>query len=266
MFTTGGIKLDNSSDISVLNTGGTDPSTYKDEDQTYQWASRVTGNTDDFNQTASRPATNALIEQQGANKGHNLRMEGILLVLGDFIQNKMLPIIKKELKRKKGEIIRITGDPKILMKLDEALIRNQVYKNIEAMSPSEKQAIAQSGVDIESFVQQGMDAMKSLGEDRYMEIVDELFDSEYDTKIVTSDESINRNALAQSLQGTIGLLAGSGMPIRETLREYYDTIGLDSDRLVGEMPEAPPQAPEGAPGTVPGGAPTSQGTLAQSVA
>lgn len=266
MFTTGGIKLDNSSDISVLNTGGTDPSTYKDEDQTYQWASRVTGNTDDFNQAASRPATNALIEQQGANKGHNLRMEGILLVLGDFIQNKMLPIIKKELKRKKGEIIRITGDPKILMKLDEALIRNQVYKNIEAMSPSEKQAIAQSGVDIESFVQQGMDAMKSLGEDRYMEIVDELFDSEYDTKIVTSDESINRNALAQSLQGTIGLLAGSGMPIRETLREYYDTIGLDSDRLVGEMPEAPPQAPEGAPGTVPGGAPTSQGTLAQSVA
>ena len=245
--------------------GGTDPATYRDEDQSYQWASRVTGNTDDFSQAASRPATNAIIEQQGANKGHNLRMENILLALSEFIQDKMLPVIKAELKAKKGELYRITGDPKILAKLDEALIRNQVYKNIEAMSPTEKQALAQSGIDIETFVEQGMESMKALGEDRHIELIDDLFDTEYDIQIVAGDESVNRATLSTNLQAVMGILAQSGMPIREILREYLDTLGLNTDRIMAEMPETPPQqqlAPGAAPGA-PGEMP--QGDVSQSM-
>ena len=265
LFTTGMIKLDANSDINPINMGGTDPATYRDEDQSYQWASRVTGNTDDFNQAASRPATNAIIEQQGANKGHNLRMENILLALSDFIQEKMLPVIKAELKAKKGELYRITGDPKILAKLDEALIRNQVYKNIEAMSPTEKQALAQSGIDIETFVEQGMESMKALGEDRHIELIDDLFDTEYDIQIVAGDESVNRATLSTNLQAVMGILAQSGMPIREILREYLDTLGLNTDRIMAEMPETPPQqqlAPGAAPGA-PGEMP--QGDVSQSM-
>ena len=238
LFTTGGIKLDVNSDINPLDTGRIDPSSYQDEEQAYKWGTRVTGTTNEDDQTASRPATNALIEQQGAGKGYSLRIEDIMLSLGKFIEEKMLPIIKKELKANKGERIRITGDPKIFEKLDEAFVRNQVYKNIEALSPTEKQAM--QGQDIEMYVQQGVEAMKAEGEDRFIPIIDDLFDIEYDIQVVTSDESINRSVMASMLQNTIGVLASAGMPIRESIKELYDTLGLDGERLVQEMPEQLP--------------------------
>ncbi len=253
LFTTGGIKLDQVSDIEAMNTGAIDPSTYKDEEQAYQWGTRVTGTTNEDDQAANRPATNALIEQQGAGKGYNLRIEDLMLSLGKFIEKKMLPIIKKELKAKKGELMRITGDPSIFSKLDEALIRNQVYMNIESMSPTEKQQMAQSGMDMEAFVQQGMEQMKALGEDRYIPIIDDLFDIEYDIKVVTSDESINRSVMASMLQNTLGILASSGLPVRDTLKELYDTMGLDGEKLIQDQPAQIPMQgalPQGGAETV----------------
>lgn len=241
LFTTGGIKLDQSSEIEAMNTGSIDPSTYKDEEQAYQWGTRVTGTTNEDNQAASRPATNALLEQQGASKGYNLRIEDLMLSLGKFIEKKMLPIIKKEMLADKGSLVRVTGDPKIFEKLDESLIRNQVYKNIESMSPTEKQMMRDSGVDMEMFVQQGMEQMKALGEDRYIPIIEDLFDIEYDIKVVTSDESINRSVMASMLQNTLGILASSGLPVRDTLKELYDTMGLDGEKLIQDQPVQLPQ-------------------------
>lgn len=253
LFTTGGIKLDQSSEIEAMNTGSIDPSTYKDEEQAYQWGTRVTGTTNEDDQAASRPATNALLEQQGASKGYNLRIEDLMLSLGKFIEKKMLPIIKKEMLADKGSLVRVTGDPKIFEKLDESLIRNQVYKNIESMSPTEKQMMRDSGVDMEMFVQQGMERMKALGEDRYIPIIEDLFDIEYDIKVVTSDESINRSVMASMLQNTLGILASSGLPVRDTLKELYDTMGLDGEKLIQDQPVQLPQQgalQQGSPETV----------------
>jgi len=253
LFTTGGIKLDQSSEIEAMNTGSIDPSTYKDEEQAYQWGTRVTGTTNEDDQAASRPATNALLEQQGASKGYNLRIEDLMLSLGKFIEKKMLPIIKKEMLSDKGSLVRVTGDPKIFEKLDESLIRNQVYKNIESMSPTEKQMMRDSGVDMEMFVQQGMEQMKALGEDRYIPIIEDLFDIEYDIKVVTSDESINRSVMASMLQNTLGILASSGLPVRDTLKELYDTMGLDGEKLIQDQPVQLPQQgalQQGGPETV----------------
>lgn len=253
LFTTGGIKLDQSSEIEAMNTGSIDPSTYKDEEQAYQWGTRVTGTTNEDDQAASRPATNALLEQQGASKGYNLRIEDLMLSLGKFIEKKMLPIIKKEMLADKGSLVRVTGDPKIFEKLDESLIRNQVYKNIESMSPTEKQMMRDSGVDMEMFVQQGMEQMKALGEDRYIPIIEDLFDIEYDIKVVTSDESINRSVMASMLQNTLGILASSGLPVRDTLKELYDTMGLDGEKLIQDQPVQLPQQgalQQGGPETV----------------
>lgn len=253
LFTTGGIKLDQSSEIEAMNTGSIDPSTYKDEEQAYQWGTRVTGTTNEDDQAASRPATNALLEQQGASKGYNLRIEDLMLSLGKFIEKKMLPIIKKEMLADKGSLVRVTGDPKIFEKLDESLIRNQVYKNIESMSPTEKQMMRDSGVDMEMFVQQGMEQMKALGEDRYIPIIEDLFDIEYDIKVVTSDESINRSVMASMLQNTLGILASSGLPVRDTLKELYDTMGLDGEKLIQDQPVQLPQQgalQQGSPETV----------------
>lgn len=261
LFTTGGIKLDQASDISVLDTGTVDPSSYKDEEQAYTWGTRVTGTTNEDEVQSNRPATNALIEQQGASKGYNLRIEDLMLNLAEFIQEKVLPIIKKELKAKRGELERITGDPDILRKLDEAFVRNKVYENINALSPTEKEMLAETGLDIETIVQQGVENMKSMGEDRFIPILDDLFDTDYDVEIVITDESINRSVMANMLQQTLGILAPLGLPVKNTLRELYDVMGLDGENLVQDMPAIPPMAQ----GQTPDQAAVGPGGMANSV-
>ena len=123
LFTTGGIKLDGNSDVNPLDTGSIDPSSYKDEEMAYLWGTRVTGTTNEDEVAGNRPATNALIEQQGARKGYSLRIEDLMLNLGKFIEKKLIPIIKRELKEHPDEIMRITGDPSVFKKLDEEIAR-----------------------------------------------------------------------------------------------------------------------------------------------
>lgn len=81
LFTTGGIKLDANSSVELIETGKVDSNSYQDEDRAYAWGTRVTGSTNEDQQDPNRPATNALIEQQGTSKGYNLRIEDIFLDL-----------------------------------------------------------------------------------------------------------------------------------------------------------------------------------------
>ena len=242
LFTTGGIKLDASSDISTLDTGVIDPSSYKDEEQAYLWGNRVAGTTNEDEVSGNRPATNALIEERGAGKGYNLRIEDLMLDLGQFIKNKMIPIIKEELKKNKGAVERITGDPDIIDKLDKEFAKNAVNNMLNDLDPFEKEQLAMQGVTPEMLTEQTIQGINnSLGKDRYIPVVEELLDADYDIELVLSDESINRSVMAKMLQDTLGLLAGAGMPIRNTLKELYDTLGLPGEALIQDMPEQQPQ-------------------------
>ena len=52
LFTTGAIKLDQTSDIEPLNTGSIDPSSYRDEEQAFSWGTKVTQSVDQTDQPA----------------------------------------------------------------------------------------------------------------------------------------------------------------------------------------------------------------------
>jgi len=258
LFTTGGIKLGVNDDIEPLQTGAIDPSSYKDEEQAYNWGNRVCGTTHEDEVTKNRPATNALIEQQGTSKGYNLRIEDLAMDLCSFIKDKMLPIINKELKKESKKdgsyIMRITGDPKIMQKIDRKLVENAIYKQVEAMGAYEKLQL--NDEILEQMIQQGVAQLSEMGEDRFIPIIDELLDTDFDISITIGDEQINKAALAGMLKETLGMLAGAGMPIRNTLKELYDAMGLDGEALIEEMPEQAPQQleiPVGQePQTVPG--------------
>lgn len=244
LFTTGGIKLDGVSDIEMLNTGSIDPSSYEDEERAYTWGQRVTGTQREDEIANNRPATNALIEQQGASKSYNLRIEDLMLDMSKFIKDKMFPIIKKELKKGgKKEVIRITGDPKILEKLDKKLAENLVY---DELNNNKALQLGATPEVVEGAIKLLADRQKEHGEDRFITIIDELLDEDYDIKIVITDENINRAGMAAMLKDTMGILAGAGMPIRNTIKELYDTLGLDGESLIQDLPEQPPQeAPQG---------------------
>jgi hypothetical protein len=239
LFTTGGIKLDASSKVEMIETGRVDPNSYQDEDRAYQWGNRVTGTTQEDEIAPNKPATNALIEQQGSSKGYNLRIEDIFLSMEKYIEEQILPEIIKELKKNKKEMVRITGDQQIFKKIDEVLVQNAVNQKLSEYEDAGNIVTPEMEMD---YKEETMQEIKKLGNDRYIPIVDELFDTEYDVKVVITDENINRATMAQMLQGTLGILAQSGMPIRKTIRELYDTLGLPADLLVEDMPEVSPVA------------------------
>lgn len=239
LFTTGAIKTDSVSTVNVLDTGTVDPSSYNDEEAAYKWGMRVTGTTQDDEIANNRPATNALIEQQGASKGYNLRIEDLMLDLAEFLNKKVIPLIKKELKRNKKELLRITGDTNDLKKLDDILVQGLVAQKM-------MEAYETTGVDFteeeeQAYIQETMDEMKKAGSDRFIPLIDELLDTEYDVEIVITDETINRATMATMLQGLVAnTLAPLGLPVRKTLSELYDVLGLDGEMLVEDMPETAP--------------------------
>lgn len=150
------------------------------------------------------------------------------------------------MKRKKGDLERITGDVDITNKLDKILVEQSVYSSINQLSPFEKEQVMANG-GIDAIVQEGMTNLKTMGKDRYIPIINELFEDDFDVDITISDETINRSVMAKMLQDTIGILSGLGLPINNTLRELYDTLGLDADRLIEEAPQQMPQMPQGMP-------------------
>jgi hypothetical protein len=141
-----------------------------------------------------------------------------------------------------------------MQKIDRKLVENAIYKQVEAMGAYEKLQL--NDEILEQMIQQGVAQLSEMGEDRFIPIIDELLDTDFDISITIGDEQINKAALAGMLKETLGMLAGAGMPIRNTLKELYDAMGLDGEALIEEMPEQAPQQleiPVGQePQTVPG--------------
>jgi ASC-1-like (ASCH) protein len=176
-------------------------------------------------------------------------MEDMFMSLSRFIKEKMVPAIKKGLTP--GEIIRITGNPKDLERMDDLLVRHAIYKSLEE-NPVEKLTITEEV--LEEAVRITKEELKNLGEDRFPQIAKEIFDFDYDLKIVITDEQINKAVLAQLLQQTLGILVQAGLPIQDTMRELFDTLGLDGDRLVQQQEQPQEQGAEQIPtGTPPAG-------------
>jgi hypothetical protein len=261
LFTTGGIKLDANSSVELIDTGRVDQNSYLDEDRAYSWGTRVTGTTNEDQQDVNRPATNALIEQQGTSKGYNLRIEDIFLDMEKFLESKVIPAIFKKLKKSKKDFVRITGDPDILKKIDDALVQNMVDEKIA--EAYEKTGYLFTEEERLAYIEESMAELKKAGNNRYIPIIDELLDSEYDVKVVITDENINRAVMAQSLQGILGILAGAGMPIKKTVRELFDVLGLPSDLMTEDMPQVSPVAQQAQIQGQP--QPQGLGTMAQSM-
>jgi hypothetical protein len=256
LFTTGAIKTSQEGDINRIDTGTVDPSSYKDEEQAYLWGQRVTQTQAEDEIAQSQPATNALIQERGSSKGYNLVMEGIFLALKKVLEEKMVPIICQIIKD--NDIIRITGDVKALKELDEQLAQNLAYQKLNDMKndPVGKMQLEQGVMDM---VQQGlpmaeaenqliemtkqgiMQDLSTQGEDRFPQMSKKLFDTEFDIGIEIGDEQINKAVIANTLNQAIGILGKVGLPVVEPMKELFDTLGLDAERLTKGMAEAQQQ-------------------------
>lgn len=240
LFSTSGIRA-NKGDIERLNTGTIDASSYKDEEVAYEWAKRVTQTTNEDEVAASKPATTSLIEERGANKGYDLIVENIYLNLAKFIKEKVVPIIIETLKE--GEIEKITGDPQAIAKLEEPFVRNLVRtKNTQSFMET-GQYLYQSAEQEQMAIAQLMQEMnKQYGNKRFIPILKQAFDTEYEIRIDPAGDVINKGVLAQQLTNVMNMLTGAGVPITElkdVAQELFDVMGLPGEKLVEKLGTTP---------------------------
>jgi hypothetical protein len=236
LFTTHGIKLKSQrDDIEMLKTTDADQSTYQDEGVGKQWAEDVVGSFDEKKITASTPATNALIQERGTASRSNLVQENLGFALEELIEQHYIPIIKKILK--KGDVIRITGNPSDLERLQEKFVRNEVYR-------AAADFIAEGGLvtddELDEEVIRLTEELNELGEDRFVTVTDKAFDTEFNIDIQISDEELNPALVAQSITQALGIAAqfpGSRLNVDEALREIFDSLGLDGERLIQAQEE-----------------------------
>jgi len=245
LFSTGAIKTSQEGDITRLDTGTVDPSSYKDEEQAYLWGQRVTQTQITDEQAAQQPATNALIQERGTSKGYNLIMEGIFLNLKKVLEEKLIPIIRDTIKN--GEIVRITGSVDALRELDRELAKAVIYEKKEKefadfLARTPLTSIDDANAAIQKFEQeQEMEIeklateMAQYGEDRFPELRKDLFNTEFDIDIEIGDEQINKGVMVNQLIQAMNILGGLGMPVDGVAREIFDTLGLDAEKMVQKM-------------------------------
>ncbi len=238
-FATAAIKLDQQSDVEMVNTGSIDPSSYRDEEQAYFWGNKVTQSIDEIAPQGSNTATEALIGQQAASKGYNLRIEDIFLSLEKAFNEKIIPIINKELTKEK--IIRITGNPSDVKRMDEKMAKNYVYDNLNKELKKNGIMSLQTEEEVQMAIEKIIKEMEAMGEDRPIPTFDELFNTEYDIKIVITDETINKATMAQTLQNIMGVLAQAGKPIEPIMNELFDVLGFSGERIISEMNKLQPK-------------------------
>lgn len=227
----------NQGDVERLNTGTVDASSYKDEEVAYEWAKRVTQTTNEDEVAASKPATNALIEERGANKGYDLIVENIYLNLAKFLKEKVVPIIIDTLKD--GEIEKITGDPQAIAKLEEPFVRNLVRsKNSQAFMETGQYLYQNAEQEQQAIVQLMQEMNKQYGNKRFIPILKQAFDTDYEIRIDPAGDVINKGVLAKQLTDVMNMLSGAGVPITElkdVAQELFDTMGLPGEKLVEKI-------------------------------
>lgn len=227
----------NQGDVERLNTGTVDASSYKDEEVAYEWAKRVTQTTNEDEVAASKPATNALIEERGANKGYDLIVENIYLNLAKFLKEKVVPIIIDTLKD--GEIEKITGDQQAIAKLEEPFVRNLVRsKNSQAFMETGQYLYQNAEQEQQAIVQIMQEMNKQYGNKRFIPILKQAFDTDYEIRIDPAGDVINKGVLAKQLTDVLSMLTGAGVPITElkdVAQELFDTMGLPGEKLVEKI-------------------------------
>lgn len=239
LFQTGAIKLDGASDIEPIDTGTIDPSSYKDEEQAYQWGQRVTQTVREDEVTSSTPATNALIQERGAAKGYNQIQEGLSIALSKFLEEKVTPLIKEIIKME--PVLKFTGDAQDLETLDDKLAKNLIYTEFEKYKSKWGYYPFLTEMELDQKIEDLKDQLKAQGNVRYMQMDEDsknLFDTDYDIAIELDEERINPSVEAQQLVQLMGIMGQAGMPIEPMLTELLDLMGKDPTPILERIKQA----------------------------
>jgi len=263
-------------DIRELRTSDMKPSSYKDEDQAYIWAQRMTGAWEigrGESLPASMPATTAVLQEKGMKSGFSLQQEELGFAISQFMEELIVPALFDTLKDK--EIIRITGDPKELRIIDNAVIDSMVADEVAKFHS--KNGYYPTSQEIDQFKEKQGNVYRKQGRDRWLEVKKKIFSPENlldSIEIFVTSESFNKVILAKQLNDLLvsyGNIAGINIDTDKITAEIIDLMGLSSERFlrspeqVAELAQQQAAAAmaKGAPGRIPTGPTSATEQMAQ---
>lgn len=252
-------------DIKQLDTQDFRQSSYTDEDRTYSMADRVTG-AFDINRgeagLASVSATATLTRDRNIRDTFVLVQEGIGFWIERLITRQHIPLLKKIMTP--DNIIRLSGRPEDIAFIDEVIVDNRTNKLI--IDQESKTGFFPSEIEIEQFRVEQREALKRMGEDRFVNYFKKIFDVDIDVNVEITDEKFNRTVAIQQLRdmlvGFSRLPVATRLDIDAIMREMLSLMGLKGEFFLNE-PRIPGQAQAQGPGPrlareFPEGVPTEQ--------
>ncbi|MEK6897503.1 MAG: hypothetical protein AABW93_03155 [Nanoarchaeota archaeon] len=263
----GGIPVtDIDRDIKQLTTQDYRASSYSDEGAIYNMADRVTSSFDINRGEAGRSsasATATLTQDRNIRDTFVLVQEGIGFFVENLIVRQYIPLLKQIMKNE--DIVRVTGDADMLAYIDEAIVNGRL--NDFKQKAYENTGFYPEPEDIQSFMDQQVSFLKSMGKSRFIKYFKGLFDEEIDVDVTVTDERFNRIVAVQHLKDS--LIAYGRLPVASKLnidavfREIFNLMGIRGEFFLekpllpvygtaaaGQAGRLMKEFPEGAPSEV----------------
>lgn len=227
----GAILVDKQDDIEQFVMQEASQASYSDENIIKDWAERITNAfqiVTGEELPSSTPATNAVLLNRSAQSGFTIVKEGIGMFLTRWLGDDALPIIQKSIT--KQEIIRVSGDIDEIAVLDEQIVKYLAWKELDRMT-SEGLLVDPQDVLIE--IESAKAKLAAMGNDRYIEILQEIDLTEYDIQIYVTNEEFEKTVMVKDL-----LTALQAAPEYKDaiLTQVFDIMGLNIPQLKNKTP------------------------------
>lgn len=233
----GAIPVDNMEDIQPLRTDDLKPSVYREEIDIMSMADRVSGIFEmarGETLPSSMPATTAILQEKGSRSTFSLIQENIGLLLERLFKRHIIPSTIENLTE--GEVLRITGQPEDLEKIDEAGINYLI--NEEIAKYKKQHGRAPLFGDIQELKVKAQNHLKKFGKDRFVEIVKHIFDTSYDVEVYITDEKFDKSVMVKQLTDLLfafGRIPGINLDIDAITKEILDIMGISGSRFIKKV-------------------------------
>lgn len=222
----GAILVESMDDIEQLVMKEASQSSYQDEELIVDWAQKVTQAYESVTGEplpASQSATASAIQSKAAQSAFVMIREGIGMFLERWLQRQAWPILQDNLK--KGDIIRMTGDYNEIRMLDEKIVNLFIYKKLNEMT--EKKQIVDP-VEIENEKIGALEKLRNMGNDRFVELLDEVKIIDYDVRFFVTNEKFDKGVISKDLIA-LGQIAPQYSDI--IVKNVMDLMGLDVNQF-----------------------------------
>jgi len=240
LATGGVVPVTRMDDIDEIRKSDVPPSSYRDEQQIYNWAQRSVGAWEISRGEmlpSSMPATTAVIQEKASRSGYDLLQQNLGIFLSKVFERHLIPLLLETLKDE--EVVSIVGSPKELKEIDENFINSEINRHIVGSMASGK------GIPKPEFVEHlkkmYRENLKHFQKTRYFKIKKQLLKQyQYETEVFVTGESFNKAVMVRQLNElllTYSRLPGLNLDVDAVAKEVFDLMGLGGARFLKSQDE-----------------------------